>query len=78
LLLINITDGPTKEELIKAFADRTRVVMTLNGNKKEQKVINTLQHEDGSGYSFNFVTMDGVNGYYDTRKRQGIINSQKK
>jgi len=78
LLLIKITNGPTKEELIKAFANRQQVKMMLVSGTSHSVVINQLQHEDGSGYSFNFLAMSGAAGYYDTRIKQGYINLSKK
>lgn len=76
--MIDIANGPTKEELIKAFADRQEIIFNLENGTMQRVVINQLQHEDGSGYSFKFVTMSGVKGYYNARKRQGIINPPKK
>lgn len=77
--MINITDGPTKEGLIKAFADRQKVKISLeNGTRVQSIVINRLEHEDGSGFSFNFTTTSGASGYYDTRKRKGYINPPQK
>lgn len=77
--MINITNGPTKDDLIRSFADRQKIKMTLaHGTKVIDIVINQLQHEDGSGYSFNFVATTGARGYYDTRKKQGYINPPQK
>ena len=68
-----ITNGPDKESLMKAFADRHEVVMTLSNGKEERIVINLLQHEDGSGHMFNFVAKGDIAGHYDTQKKEGFI-----
>jgi hypothetical protein len=68
-----IINGPNKESLMKSFGNRLKVTVTLDGNKKVQMLINTLQHEDGSGNSFNFIAMDGATGYYNARTKHGLI-----
>ena len=76
--MIDIMNGPTKEELIKAFADYQEVIFNLKNGTVQRDVIYRLQYEDGSGQCFTFVTKSGIAGFYNARKRQGIINIPEK
>jgi len=72
--LIDIINGPTKEELLKAFVDRQEITFNLVNGAMKRDAINRLEYEDGSGYCFGFVTKSGICGFYNALKGQGIIN----
>ncbi len=82
----NIVGGPSKFDLIIAFADRVNghrrsVEFRYNDgamNGSAQIVINTLSWEDGSGENWLFkgyLVNDGnrakMHGYFDSERRRG-------
>ncbi|GEM_PF-4405808 len=73
---MEITDGPNKESLLKAFGERQRIIVMLEG-KNQPLIINRLEYEDGSGNSFNFVTKRGATGNYNTQTKQGTFSPPK-
>lgn len=75
--MMDIIDGPNREALMDSFARRLPIVVRVTtGHKHRMLLLNELKHEDGSGKRFIFKTaLKGVEGYYDTEKRTGVINA---
>lgn len=71
---MKIVEGPGKGVLMGAFADRVEIVFILeNGKKTEKMIINSIEHEDGSGNSFILVAMNKFRMYYNTSTKTGRI-----
>jgi hypothetical protein len=72
--MLEIIDGPSRESLAESFVRRQPVVVTVaTGKKYRMLIINKLEHEDGSGYNFLFVTFKGITGFYNAQTRKGQI-----
>jgi hypothetical protein len=72
---MNILDGPNRETLMDSFARRLPIVVEITTRHMHRMLLlNELRHEDGSGKKFIFKTVEGVEGYYDTEERTGVIN----
>ncbi len=74
---MEIEDGPSKESLLKSFAERQRITVRLEG-KDQPLIIYGLEYEDESGNSFKFVTKRGATGSYNTQTKKGTFNPPKK
>jgi len=70
-----IINGPDKKKLMAAFSGYRTVTLRLKDRRDQQFIIDSLKHEDGSGNSFIFQTVTGISGCYNTRKREGYINT---
>lgn len=71
-VVVNLVDGPSRDRLIDAFKyaedDSTLVPVDFYTKSKEKIPIvpTMLEHEDGSGHSFNghgYVTVDTIAGH---------------
>lgn len=71
-VVVNLADGPSRDRLIDAFKyaedDKARVSVEFFTKSGERILIvpTMLEHEDGSGQSFNghgYVTVDTIAGH---------------
>ena len=91
-VVVNFTDGPSRDRLVDAFKyamdDDARVSVSFWSKSGERIDIvpSMLEHEDGSGQSFNghgYVHVDMISGhkvankyvyfYFQTKSRQGYV-----
>lgn len=78
-----IENGPSRDLFLKAFdlayAKPTplEAAFTLHNNSKVYVRLARIEHEAGSGHSFNFKGISGettCSGYYNAKSRKGYVH----